>query len=150
MAAPTCSNVVPLIDTLVRLHQAELHCIEQEFGLTPLEARLLRALNPTHPQAMARLSEAIACNPANTTAVVDRLEDRGLIERQSDPDDRRVKTIAITPEGERLRNRLCTRASTPPPWLAGLTATEQDDLERVLQRIDELATSAKCPPNGAT
>ncbi len=94
---------------------------------------------------MARLSEAIGCNPANTTAVVDRLETRRLIERRSDPDDRRVKTIGITRKGETLRGQLCARATTPPPWLAGLSAKDRADLERVLRRIDQLATAAQCP-----
>lgn len=142
---PCDASVLSLMDTLVRLHQAEVARIEHEFGLTPLEVRLLRALDPDRPEPMARLSEATACNPANTTAVVDRLEARGLVERRPDAHDRRIRTIGITPAGEELRARLCARASTPPPWLSGLPAGDRIELERILGRIDELATDAACP-----
>ncbi len=142
---PCDASVLSLMDTLVRLHQAEVAHIEHEFGLTPLEMRLLRALDPAHPQPMARLSEATGCNPANTTAVVDRLEARGLVERRPDDHDRRVRTIGITPAGEDLRDRLCIRAATPPPWLSGLTAADRVELERILGRISELASDAACP-----
>jgi DNA-binding MarR family transcriptional regulator len=40
------------------------------------------------------------------TWLVDRLEERGLVERRTPPNDRRVKTIVLTPLGIRTQQRL--------------------------------------------
>jgi DNA-binding MarR family transcriptional regulator len=47
---------------------------------------------------MVSLARSLHCHDSNVTGLVDRLEQRGLIERQSNPNDRRVKLIALTPD----------------------------------------------------
>lgn len=42
------------------------------------------------------------CEASNLTGLVDRLEARGLVERQPHPDDRRVKCVGLTAAGEQL------------------------------------------------
>jgi DNA-binding MarR family transcriptional regulator len=52
---------------------------------------------------MVSLARSLHCHDSNVTGLVDRLEQRGLIERGSNPKDRRVKLIALTKTGETLR-----------------------------------------------
>ncbi len=63
---------------------------------------------------MGRLAETLACDASNVTGLVDRLESRGLIVRQASPADRRVKVLALTPTGARLREQLHRRMAAPP------------------------------------
>ena len=42
---------------------------------------------------MRHLASLLKCDPSNVTFLVDRLEERGLVERQTDPADRRVKLV---------------------------------------------------------
>src|SRR4030095_3499786 len=73
--------------------------ILQEFGLTPGDLRALFALDHAPPRPMRTLARAWACDASNVTWMVDRLERRGLVERQMLASDRRVRAGALTPPG---------------------------------------------------
>jgi DNA-binding MarR family transcriptional regulator len=66
-------------------------------GLTFMQGKMLSLLR--RPMPMRRLAELMGCDASNVTGIVDRLEARGLVRRESDPDDRRVKNVAVTDEG---------------------------------------------------
>lgn len=68
-------------------------------GITPAQATVLTMLST--PMPMRRLAERMGCDPSNITGIVDRLEDKGLVERGADSSDRRVKQISATPAGRK-------------------------------------------------
>jgi DNA-binding MarR family transcriptional regulator len=103
-------------------------------GLHPAQAHLLRLLDPEEPVPMRRLACAMRCDPSNVTGLADRLEERGLIERRADPSDRRVKGLALTKAGVKLRNDFSERLLEPPPEIAGLPAADQRALRDALRR----------------
>ena len=92
-----------------------------ELGLSFPQAHALKVLRPGHPIAMRELADGLHCDPSNITGIVDRLGDRGLVERGAAPGDRRVKTLMLTEEGTALRMRLLDRLSEPPPGLGKLS-----------------------------
>jgi DNA-binding MarR family transcriptional regulator len=51
---------------------------------------------------MGALADALDVSQASVTGIVDRMEQRGLVERQRDDEDRRVVRVATTDEGRRL------------------------------------------------
>jgi MarR family transcriptional regulator, organic hydroperoxide resistance regulator len=110
-----------------------------ELGLSFPQAHALKVLRPGHPIAMRELADGLHCDPSNITGIVDRLGDRGLVERGSAPGDRRVKILMLTEEGTALRMRLLDRLSEPPPGLGRLTLDEQRHLLQLLRRslLDE-------------
>jgi DNA-binding MarR family transcriptional regulator len=110
-----------------------------EVGLSFPQAHALKVLRPGHPIPMRELADELHCDPSNITGIVDRLGDRGLVERGSAPGDRRVKTLMLTEEGTALRMRLLDRLSEPPPGLGRLTLDEQRQLLHLLRRalLDE-------------
>src|SRR5207245_851230 len=75
-----------------------------ELHLTLPQAMLLRQLGDALP--MNEAADKLHCDPSNVTGIVDRLEARGLIERQHLTTDRRVKHLALTPAGRRLLSRV--------------------------------------------
>jgi MarR family transcriptional regulator, organic hydroperoxide resistance regulator len=103
-------------------------------GLAPRQAHLLRLLEPDEPLPMSRVACALRCDPSNVTGIVDRLEEHGLIERRAAPDDRRVKMLALTPEGARVRDRIRKAWLEPPEAIAALSAEDQRVLRDVLSR----------------
>lgn len=105
-----------------------------ELGLSVPQAHALKVLRPGHPIAMRQLAGSLHCDPSNITGIVDRLGDRGLVERGSAPGDRRVKTLTLTEDGAALRVRLLDRLSQPPPGLGRLTPDEQRQLRDLLRR----------------
>ena len=68
-----------------------------EFEVSVAQVRALYALQ--EPLSMRDLAERLYLDPSNLTALVDRLEDLGLVERRADSEDRRVKRIVVTPAG---------------------------------------------------
>lgn len=105
-----------------------------ELGLTFPLAHALRVLDPDRPRPMRELADELFCDASNITALADRLEGKGLAERQPDPGDRRVKALALTPEGERARDRVLEIMSEPPPPIAALALADQRALRDILRR----------------
>jgi DNA-binding MarR family transcriptional regulator len=70
-------------------------------GLGPSERLCLAAL-AGGPVAPKDLATAVRRTPAAVTALLDRLETRGLVERRPDPRDRRRLLVAMTPAAETL------------------------------------------------
>ena len=55
---------------------------------------------------MNQLADALDVSQASTTGIVDRMEQRGLITRERDPDDRRVTLVQLTDRGRQAIERL--------------------------------------------
>jgi DNA-binding MarR family transcriptional regulator len=69
------------------------------------------------------------------TWLVDRLEERGLVERQTLPSDRRVKSIALTPRGVEVRTLILDKLFEPPEELVGLDVATLEALREQLQKL---------------
>ncbi|MDQ0753214.1 DNA-binding MarR family transcriptional regulator [Streptomyces africanus] len=67
-------------------------------GLTMTQAKMLILLR-RQPLPMRALAGRLACDASNITGLVDRLEARGLVSRQADTADRRIKNVVATEEG---------------------------------------------------
>ena len=78
----------------------------QDRGLTYARMRLLGALHCHGPQIMTSISDGLGVTRRNVTALVDALEEEGLVRRQPHPTDRRATVIELTPEGERTTDAL--------------------------------------------
>jgi DNA-binding MarR family transcriptional regulator len=109
-----------------------------ELGLTFPLAHALRLLEPGHPRPMSELAELLVCDASNVTALADRLESKGLAERQPHPGDRRVKALALTEDGIELRERVLELMSEPPPPIAALSVSDQRTLRDILRRAVEI------------
>jgi MarR family transcriptional regulator, organic hydroperoxide resistance regulator len=123
-----------LIFELAFTNKARFIAAVGEFDLTPVGAHALRLLDAGRPLTMSELADALACDASNVTGVVDRLEDRGLVERQPGEGDRRVKTLALTPAGVEARRRVLERMSEPPPEILRLSTVDQRQLRDILRR----------------
>ena len=111
-----------------------------QFGLTLPQAHLLRMLTVGKPVKMNGLAEALDCDASNITGLVDKLEVRGLIKRQADTEDRRVKMIAITRAGINFRLKLWAQLSQPSPSVTSLRLSDKKNLYRIVKRM--VATAA--------
>ena len=75
-----------------------------EWDMSVAQVRALYALR--EPLSMRELAERLYLDPSNLTALVDRLEDLGLVQRQADADDRRIKRLVITEKGVHLSEEI--------------------------------------------
>jgi MarR family transcriptional regulator, organic hydroperoxide resistance regulator len=106
-----------------------------ELDLAPSQARALHELDLERPISMRELADRLKSDPSNVTGLIDRLEARGLVERRPDPADRRIKGLALTSAGARLRERLFARLYSAPPSVAALSERDQRVLRELLQRV---------------
>jgi DNA-binding MarR family transcriptional regulator len=104
-----------------------------ELGLSIVQARVLGALR--EPMAMRALADHIGLEPANMTGVVDRLESAGLVTREPQPGDRRVRRIVLTERGRATRDDIVERVFTASPLLDALTDDEQRHLSALLGKV---------------
>ena len=104
-------------------------------SLTPNDARALGTLEVDAGKPMRALAEAWECDPSYATWIVDRLEKLGLAERRTQPNDRRVKLVALTRKGLRTRTQLMDDFHQPPPELAALDREDLEALDQILQKL---------------
>jgi MarR family transcriptional regulator, organic hydroperoxide resistance regulator len=140
MGATTRSRATPaseawaLMFELLHLSKQRFMAIASEFELSPPQVMALRQLDPDEPKPMSELAIALRCDNSNVTGIVDRLEDRGLVERQPAAHDRRVKMLSITPRGVEVRAGLSARLAEPPEPLASLSPEDQRALRDIMRR----------------
>ena len=123
--------------------------ILDEFGLTPGDLRALTVLDPEQGRPMRSLARAWACDASNVTWMIDRLEQRGLVERRIHPSDRRVKTVALTALGAQTKAQLFARLHQPPDELLAL---DRDTLHALRATLATLPASLRAgfPPEKTT
>jgi DNA-binding MarR family transcriptional regulator len=119
--------------------------ILHRLGLTPGHMKLLMQLDEGDGRAMGSLAQSFRCDASTMTWLVDRLEERGLVERRMLPTDRRVKAVALTPLGAKTKGELTERLYDPPEELLALDRPAIDGLRDALTRI---RSSADWTPSG--
>src|SRR5436305_2717500 len=75
-------------------------------GITQGEAHVLAQLHERGPTAIATLHREFGHKRSTLTNVLDRLEERKLVRRKANPDDRRSFVIQLTSSGKRASTRV--------------------------------------------
>jgi DNA-binding MarR family transcriptional regulator len=87
------------INALVRRFQLAARADFACCGMTVAQAATLRALAAEDDRRSSNLSRHLGVSPSTLTRNLDRLEERGLVERTVDPSDRRAMRISLTLAG---------------------------------------------------
>jgi DNA-binding MarR family transcriptional regulator len=101
-------------------------------GLSTAQVNALLTLEPGRAVPMRSLAARLDYDASNLSVLVDRLERRGAVERRPDPGDRRVKALALTAEGERLRAAFWHDLVEDPAPLAALADADLRALAALL------------------
>lgn len=128
-------------DELVR-HRA-LWDVEPWLGLdmsTP-QLKALLLISEEEGIRMRELARRLGGSFSNATVLVDRLVDRGLVERLADPQDRRVVLVRVADEGQQLIEQLVTSWRTLSTPL--LEALAPEDLTKVHEALRVLLEAAR-------
>ena len=107
-------------------------------AVKPGQFQVLAALRRRDPFPMTatELARAAILTTGAMTAVLDRLEEQGLIRREIDLEDRRARRITITEKGRTLINRaLDQRMAQHRALNAALTMEEREALSAILRKL---------------
>jgi len=102
-------------------------CHERSISMTHL---LLMSLLETHGSLpMSRVAELLGCGLPAATGIVSRMEERGLVDRQHESEDRRVVTLRLTDEGAaEVRELQLSRRDRMATALTHLSEAEREQL----------------------
>jgi DNA-binding MarR family transcriptional regulator len=132
-------GVVGRISRLAVLLQAEIEPIFTAYGMTGGEfdvlAALLRSGRP-YRLSPTELSRALIVTSGGMTKRLNALEGRGLIRRESDPNNGRSSAVLLTPAGKRLLEAILPDHVANERRLVGeLSAKERRDLASLLEDL---------------
>jgi DNA-binding MarR family transcriptional regulator len=137
------SSREPSSDELAEQFVAVSHTVRQlantrmsAAGLSLARTRALKVLVSGDPMRMNELSSALGVVPRTVTTLVDSLEREGLVERATDPQDRRATLLQITDAGRSQLQRLIAGRLTGAAALFDvLTPSERRQLSKLLTRL---------------
>lgn len=133
---------------------SDTFAIMNEAGLTLPQMITLQTLGRCGPRSVSHIARHLSLTLATASHLVDRLVQEGLVERGEDPNDRRAKSVAISPQGKALVDRLTkARANQYAQFVVHLSPTLRRELVQVLEQVvHQLAETAASPamvPGGA-
>jgi DNA-binding MarR family transcriptional regulator len=132
--------------TIMATARAIRQCYDQRFadlGLNLSEASLLAFVEESGPLTQTRLAQRLGLGRAATGSVIDSLEKRGLVERQPDPDDRRVWLVTVTRAGKDLVEQVNASDQVLRSELrAGISRADRQQLAALLVRLQENLAAA--------
>jgi DNA-binding MarR family transcriptional regulator len=98
------------------------------------------------PLAMKDLGRRMHCDPSFVTGIADMLEKRGLAVRESDPGDRRVKRLVLTPAGLELKRQVEQAVLAHMPWRTALSTDERSCLLTLIHKMAPPLSTAEDTP----
>jgi DNA-binding MarR family transcriptional regulator len=108
--------------------------VVERTGLPFSRIRILSRL-AGDPLSVKQIAAAATIDAPAATVAVNDLEDRGLVVRQVDPDNRRSKTVSLTPAGRELLAIIDAVDNPAPPALAALGHAELVALQELLRNL---------------
>lgn len=105
-------------------------------GMTYARMRLLGALHCNGPQIMSSISNELGVTRRNVTALVDALEEEGLVRRKPHPTDRRATVIEMTDRGKETMDRIYDEHRAAVAEL--FTGLDEDDRRRLTRMLGSL------------
>ncbi|HMC57186.1 MAG TPA: MarR family transcriptional regulator [Gemmatimonadaceae bacterium] len=110
--------------------------------LTLTEFGILEALYHKGPLLLGDVQRKILLSSGGVTYTVDRLAEKGLVERRECPSDRRARYAALTPKGEALISEIFPEhADQISALMSVVSAKEQGELVDLLKRLGLSAAS---------
>ena len=108
--------------------------VVEQSGLPFSRIRILKRLS-RQSMTVKQLAHAVATDAPATTVAVNDLEDRGLVVRETDPNNRRCKLVSLTDAGHAMVRRIDAVDDPAPHSLTALDDTELKELKAIIDKI---------------
>ncbi|MDD5206339.1 MAG: MarR family transcriptional regulator [Desulfobacterales bacterium] len=130
-------EVVQLMRKIMQGDELYTKELNKEYMVSAPQLSCVLALYEHGPLPPSQLARHIMVNSSTVTGIIDRLEQKGYVERTRTSPDRRVITLTLTEKGKDLAR------VAPPPFqkkiMEGLKKLSGSELEQVVQSLTTLA-----------
>ncbi|MEH3053656.1 MAG: MarR family transcriptional regulator [Patulibacter minatonensis] len=153
---PLAARFFEVVLRMVKGSQHQAMAITAEYDLTLTQLRLLHALDHAgEPQPVSTLGDTVGLSAAATGRAVDAMHRSGLVSRNEDPDDRRIKRIDLSELGHEALVRIQrARFAAVNDFVSALGSEERAALTGAVDTLDtlsgHLAQPAGCFPAAPT
>jgi DNA-binding MarR family transcriptional regulator len=121
----------------------------EQTGLHPYHHGILTVLGERSLDTQGAIADALGYDRGQLVGLLDELEERALVERRRDPNDRRRHIVRITPDGEKTLRRLrALSKQIEDEFLSPLDDEERANLHALLYRLAE-KHDPRCGPISA-
>lgn len=138
MPLPSKHGMIRLIN---RIRVEMIDALDRElskFDITAAQLIVLASVANKEAGSAATLCKSISYDPGAMTRMIDRLEQKGLIRRTPNPEDRRATNLEITTAGSALYPQLLSaKENVQTQFLRGFSKDEVRQLEGLLNRMLE-------------
>ena len=133
----------PMLGCCAHMARERMDARMSRFGMTPAQTHVLLHLQQSGGQLPQReLLDSLKVKPSTVNGILDRMEEKGLVERTVSGTDARQRLVALTPAGQEREKQVKQTFLEAEALIArGLTVEETDTLrsllERVIQNLEE-------------
>ncbi|MFW9901432.1 MAG: MarR family winged helix-turn-helix transcriptional regulator [Candidatus Thorarchaeota archaeon] len=128
-------DVFELINALNKKYEKLQRENIQKLELTPTQHFILRELWKSDGQQFKDLAETCNCSRSTITGVVDTMEKKDLVFRDSNPNDRRSTFVKLTKKGKNFKINIPPLESMVNGCCPGISQNEIEKLGELLQKL---------------
>ncbi|MEO7119316.1 MAG: MarR family transcriptional regulator [Candidatus Limnocylindrales bacterium] len=146
--ADVIAATIAELASLIRQQRRHIirHAIRSHVSMT--HHQVLMVLDAEGPLPMHRVAESLTCSMPNVSGIIDRMIDRGLVERERDDNDRRVVMVTITQAGRlALEETDSMRQKHFQRILSAMSERDQRLCLRAIRRMRETAERLDALPS---
>lgn len=131
-------RVIPIVKLLSEIIEKKANGELKKYNITIGQVRVLGTLYYSQHQecSLKELEKIFRTSQATIAGIVSRLEDKKLIIGFSDAQDKRIKKVKLTKEGEMLASEAQLKVNDMEKWLTSkLAKDEREELIRLLYKV---------------
>jgi DNA-binding MarR family transcriptional regulator len=132
---------VPDVFLLVESVAKKLRSLQRqairEADLTSAQYSVLSLLWDKDGRQLVELASGCCCSPSTITGIVDTLEEKGLVKREGNPEDRRSFLVTLTEQGRKLKDLTPSLDCIFEGCCGGVRPEEVSRLVELLRRLDQ-------------
>ena len=136
-AGDPCYDVLVALRRIIRAVDLQSKRVSKESGLTPPQVLILQSIQGLGEVTSGRISREVNLSQATVTTILDRLEQRQLIERYRSTKDRRIVHARLTQGGKQALKKAPTLLHEQ--FIEAFLSNDDKNQKRILDSLKEVA-----------